>query len=116
MEKTTLEWSRLISLRKEEIEKLTILEGVYRLSEKRNDGKFYVVYIGSTMDIKQELLDLLLKKDGNFLKQGEFSFRYAPVKGESMRKAIEKQMYRQYAPQFNETEPQSVLDIKVNLN
>ena len=33
-----------------------------------------------------------------------------------MQKAIEKQMYKHYAPQFNIKEPNSSLDVKANLN
>jgi|SRR3989338_8869479 len=114
----TLEWSKLTPLTTEEVNKLNHngIEGVYRISKKEIDGKFYVIFVGSAINFKNELLTLLAGETG-FLKQGgEFSFRYAPVKGEDKRKAIEKQMYKQYAPQYNAKEPVSSLDIKVNLN
>ena len=114
-----LEWSKLLPLEKDEVDKLdgTKLEGVYRISKKEPDGKFYVVFIGSTSDLKDELLKLISKESDNFFKQGgEFSFRHSLVKGEEIRKAIEKQMYKQYAPEHNSKEPNSSLDIKVNLN
>ncbi len=112
-----LVWSKLIPLIGEEINKLNgdTIEGVFRISRKEADGKFYVVFIGSSIDIKKELLSLLAQET-SFLKQGgDFSFRYAPIKGELSRKAIEKQMYKQYTPQYSK-EPDSSLDIKVNLN
>jgi len=115
-----LKWSQLIPFTFDEVSKLAIngVAGVYRISKKEPDGKFYVVFIGSTVDLDKELLELISNKNNNFLKQdGEFSFRYAPVdKGEETRKAIEKQMYKQYVPKYNTKEPISSLDVKVNLN
>ena len=110
-------WSTLLLLTSEEVNKLNGggIEGVFRISKKEADGKFYVVFIGSASDIKNEL-NLLLSKEDGFLKQGEFSFRYAPIKGEEKRKAVEKQMYKQYIPQYNPKEPVSTLEVKVNLN
>jgi len=113
-----LTWSKLLLLTLDEIDKLNsnIIEGVYRISKKETDGKFYVVFIGSAPDLKKEL-HLLLLKETSFLKQGgEFSFRYAPIIGNEKRKAIEKQMYKQYLPQYNSKEPESSLDVEVNFN
>lgn len=112
-----LVWSTLIPLTSEELGKLSssTIEGVFRISKKELDGHFYVVFIGSTIDIKDELTSLLSKED-SFLKQGEFSFRYAPIEGEEKRKAIEKQMFKQYVPQYNLRKPISPLEIKANLN
>ncbi|HEV7449084.1 MAG TPA: hypothetical protein VGP13_00905 [Candidatus Paceibacterota bacterium] len=114
-----LQWSKLIPLTSNEIEALPLngVEGVFRVSRKEQDGKFYVVFVGSSLNLGQEFSTLILQKDTNFLKQGgEFSFRYAPLKGDESRKAIEKQMYKQYAPVFNSREPQSTLNVKANLN
>jgi hypothetical protein len=115
----TLQWSKLILLKENEIKKHPIdkVEGVYRISKKEDDDKFYVIFIGSTLDLGGALSKLLSDANDNFLNQGgEFAFRYAPVKGEEERKSIEKQMYKKYVPQYNQSEPQSNLDIKVNLN
>ena len=110
-----LEWSKLLPLIKDEIDKLNSgLEGVYRISKKEPDGKFYVVFVGSTSDLKEELLKKLVSEE--FKQVGEFSFRHSSVKGEEIRKAIEKQMYKQYAPKYNFKEPNSSLDIRVNLS
>lgn len=113
-----LTWSKLILLTEEEVKKLNggTIEGVYRISKKETDGKFYVVFTGSSTDIKNELSSLL-SQENSFLKQGgEFSFRYAPLLGEGNRKAVEKKMYKQYTPQYNAEEPVSPLDVDVNLN
>ena len=112
----TLQWSKLIPFTNDAIKPLLNgIEGVYRISRKEPDDKFYVVFIGSSPDLGDELSKKL--SESIFIKQdGNFAFRYASIKGEEKRKAIEKQMYKQYAPQFNQTEPQSSLDIKVNLN
>ncbi|MDD5738812.1 MAG: hypothetical protein PHY72_02730 [Candidatus Pacebacteria bacterium] len=111
-----LVWSTLVPLTPEGMDRLNgIVEGVFRISKKESDGKFYVIFIGSATDIKNEL-SLLLSKEDSFLKQGEFSFRYAPIKGDEKRKAVEKQMYKQYVPQYNPKEPISPLEVKVNLN
>ncbi|MDO8639452.1 MAG: hypothetical protein Q7R53_00865 [bacterium] len=113
-----LVWSTLISLSSEEVDKLNGggIEGVFRISKKESDGKFYVVFIGSASDIKNELSSLLSEEKG-FLKQGgDFAFRYAPIKSEDKRKAIEKQMFKQYVPRYNSKEPVSPIEVKVNLN
>ena len=116
-----LVWSTLIPYTKEDLEKFKLdgVEGVYRISKKETDGKFYVVLIGSALNLKTELLRII---DENtpfqmyYTQGGDFSFRFAPVGGEDTRKAVEKQMYKQYAPLFNNAEPNSSLDTKVNLN
>ena|ERR1700733_10832897 len=108
-----LQWSKLILFSKEEVEKLTdSIEAVFRVSKKEADGKFYVVFVGSTTDLKKELDTLLFKEH---MKSGEFSFRYAPLKDEEMRKSVEKQMYKQYAPKYNIKEPESSLEVRANL-
>ena len=114
-----LQWSKLIPLKKNNIEEYIKedIGGVFRISKKDTDDKFYVVFVGSNSSLKSELIKLVSDKENNFLNQnGEFSFRYAPIKDEETRKAIEKQMYKQYAPEYNPKEPISALEIKVNLS
>lgn len=114
-----LQWSKLLPLREEKIKEISLdnVEGVFRVSRKEDDGKYYVIFIGSSTSLGKELENLISQKDENFLKQGgDFAFRYAPIEGEEIRKAIEKQMYKQYVPQFNQSEPQSTLEIRANLN
>jgi hypothetical protein len=115
----TLEWSKLLFLTTNEVENSNIkdVEGVYRISKKETDGKFYVVYVGSTMDLETELKKIISGDDVAFTKQGgEFSFRYAPLKGDDVRKGVEKLMYKYYAPVNNVEEPVSTLIINTNLN
>lgn len=117
-----LNWSKLIALNSENIKKIENRSAVFRLSKKQPDEKFYVFFVGSTKTLKDELLRLESDKNDNvplrmYLAQGgDFSFRYALVEDEDMQKAIEKQMYKHYAPEFNVKEPNSSLDVKVNLN
>lgn len=116
-----LEWSTLTPYTKENIEKLKLegIEGVYRISKKEQDGKFYVILVGSATDLKAELLKLISENSLfkiYFDQGGDFSFRVASLKDEVMRKAVNKQMYKQYAPRFNTNEPDSTLDVKINLN
>ena len=109
----TLKWSKLLPLVAEEINKVDGKNGVYRISRKESDDKFYVIFVGSTTDLKFELLE----KNEIFLKQGgEFAFRYAEINDEEEKKSIEKQMYKKYAPEYNSKEPISLIDVKVNLN
>lgn len=110
-----LQWSKLLPLTVDNIETLSGKEGVYRVSRKALDEKFYVIFIGSSSDLMTELLSIMDEKA--FLKEKyEFSFRYSLVSGAEIRKAVEKKMYKQYAPTYNTKEPDSTLDIKVNLN
>jgi hypothetical protein len=116
-----LNWSKLIIFNIENVGKIQNLPAVFRLSKKLTDGKFYVFFVGSTAILKDDLLKLLSENNDDislksYLADGEISFRYALVEDENMRVAIEKQMYKHYAPQFNIKEPSSSLDLKVNLN
>jgi len=122
MAKMQIEWSKLIPLKKENIQELPTSGGVYRLSKKSEDGKYYVFFVGSAEDLKNKLLTHLSEKEPNVrLKQllsqpGDFVFRYAIVAERSAQQAIEKQMYRHYIPEYNPEEPKSSLDIEANLN
>ena len=116
-----LEWSTLIPLVKKGIEELKLdgVGGVYRISKKESDGKFYVVLVGSAKELRAELLKLI--SENTAFKAfydigGDFSFRFAPLQNEEEQKAVEKQLYKQYAPRFNTEEPSSLIDVKVNLN
>ena len=122
MSKIQLNWSKLIPFTEEEIKKLGVISGVYRLSKKADDEKYYVFYVGSTDDLKVRLL-LLFKNDTEnsklnvFLKTGgEIRFRYAVVKEKNIQEAIEKAMFKTYLPEYNTEEPKSSLEIEANLN
>jgi len=123
MERNDLKWSKLIPLTKEELEKLGKIAGAFRISEKHSDGKFYVIFVGSSSEVKKELLKITSNEyeDASlrsYLSSGkEFAFRYVGgIEDENLRKSIERQMYKQYAPDFNKQEPISPLDVKVNLS
>lgn len=122
MAKIEINWSKLIPLTKEEIAKLGDVGGVYRISKKADDEKYYVFFVGSFENIKKKLLLHMSEAETNvrlqkFLSQGgDFVFRYAVVQEKSIREAIEKQMYKQYIPEYNPEEPKSSLDIEANLN
>lgn len=122
MSKIFLTWSKLILLKKDEIEKLGDVGGVYRISKKSDDGKYYVFFVGSGENIKEKLLQHISgnepnSKLNNFLKLGgDLVFRYAVIKDKSIQEAIEKQIYKTYLPEYNPEEPKSSLEIEANLN
>jgi len=122
MAKIEINWSKLIPLQEEDIEKLGNVGGVYRISKKADDGKYYVFFIGSAENIKEKLSVHMSTAEPNdrlqkFLSQGgDFVFRYAVVQEKSIQEAIEKQMYKQYIPEYNPEEPKTSLDIEANLN
>lgn len=122
MEQLALNWSKLLSLKEDDIKKIENTPAVFRFSKKGSDGKFYVFFVGSTANLKDELSKLISDKNENtslkvYLAQGgDFSFRYALVEDENIRKAVEKQMYKHYAPELNTKEPSSPIEVKVNLS
>lgn len=117
-----INWSKLIPLNVENIEKLPMEGGVYRFSKFDDaDGMYYVIYVGSTESLKTHLTGYLSDGINPPLKDyidrgGEFVFRYALVGGADERKAVERQLYKHYVPRFNMSEPQSPLDVEANLN
>ncbi len=121
MDKLDLKWSKLLPLTKEEIDKLdSNIGGVYRFSQKKLDGKYYVFFVGSAGNLKEKLLGHLSNNNlsvEKYIKQeGDFVFRYSIIESEDIRKAVEKQMYKHYAPEYNLEEPISPLSLIVNLN
>ena len=60
-----INWSRLLPFNKAEIEKLGNISGVYRLSKKADDGKYYVFFIGSAENIKEKFLLHLSNKESD---------------------------------------------------
>lgn len=119
----TVNWSKLIPLKKEEINKLNNVAGVFRISERESDGKYYVIFVGSALNIKETLLKIISEENKNidlknYLKHDstEFSFRYAEIEDEGIRKAGAKQLFKHYVPKYNSKEPISSLDVKINLN
>lgn len=122
MSKIQITWSKLIPFKKENIEKLNDVGGVYRISKKAEDGKYYVFYVGSADNLKEALLNHLSENETNtrlkdLLRLGDdFTFKYAVIPEKSIQKAIEKQMYKTYMPEYNLEEPKSPLEIEGNLS
>ena len=119
MQKIKITWSQLLPLTKDAIYKLLNVSGVYRLSKKQDDGKYYVFFVGSTENIKEKLLFHINTETDRikaYIAQGSCSFRYAPVSDNETREAIERQLYKHYLPELNSEEPKSALDIEANLN
>ncbi len=122
-QKIILKWSELLQLTQGEISKLDEKPGVFRISKKNTDGKFYIVFVGSGDNLKSSLQEIQSGKIGNELltlilaQEGQFAFKYAEVEDVNIRKAVEKQMYNHYAPIGNQgVEPESILDIRANLS
>ncbi len=122
-QKIILEWSKLLQLTASEVAKIEEKAGVFRISKKNSDGKYYIVFVGSGDNLKSELQGIESGQKGNELltlilaQEGPFAFKYAVVEEAKIRKAIEKQMYNHYAPIANQgSEPESNLDIKANLS
>ena len=59
MDRTDLKWSPLTPLTETEIKKLGRTAGAFRISEKSSDGRFYVIFVGSSADIEAELLKII---------------------------------------------------------
>jgi excinuclease UvrABC nuclease subunit len=122
MSKILLTWSKLIPLLSTEIEKVGDVGGVYRLSKKSEDGRYYVFFVGSGENIKEKLLQHISKNEPNlrlknFLQLGgDIVFRYAVVQDRNIQQAIEKQIYKTYLPEYNTEEPKSSLEVEANLN
>lgn len=122
MAKIQISWSKLLPFNDTQINKLGDVSGVYRLSKKEADGKFYVFFVGSAENIKTKLLHHLTPAEENlrlkaFLQLGsDYSFRYADIPDKGTREAIEKQLYKHYLPPANTEEPLSDLDIEANIN
>lgn len=120
METWTLTWSTLTPISEEAVRALPDnIPGVYRLSYLREDGKYYVFYVGQARDIKKRLLEHLSPEEQNvsiknYLAKGS-AFRYTQITQEDIRSAIEKQAYRYYQPSCNQVEPAGREDIKGNL-
>ncbi len=121
MENWTLTWTNLITLNRDSANEIPEnLPGVYRLSYKGDDGKYYVFYVGQATDIKSRLLQHLSDSESNMCIRNyltrECSFRYAKVINENVRNSAERQMYNYYEPSCNERKPDGNDEIQVNLS
>lgn len=122
MENWRLTWTKTTSFSKTSVDALLDnISGVYRLSYEADDGNYYIFYIGQAEDVKRRLSEHLSDGEknvciGNYLRKKNCFFRYAEVTKEYIRKAAEKQMYKQYEPVCNDKEPEGREDVRVNLN
>lgn len=65
MQKIPINWSKLTQFTKTEVEKIDTVGGVYRISKKGDDGKYYVFFVGSSENLKQKLLLHLPESETN---------------------------------------------------
>lgn len=120
MEEWKLVWIRLTPIN----EASSLPEGIagaYRLSYKHEDGNYYVFYVGQAQDIRERLLQHQGPSETNpgikaYLSSKQCFFRYATIAEGYVRDAIEKQAYKYYQPECNETMPQGRDDVKGNLS
>lgn len=121
MESWELTWTKLAALNPAEVNKIAdSIKGVYRLSYKSDDGKFYVFYVGQSEDLKKKFLEHLAENEQNEgikhnVSLGKCFFRYAQVSQDYIRSAAEKQMFKHYQPHWNKKEPEGRDDVVVNL-
>lgn len=121
MENWKLTWTKLTFFNKSSVGNLpNDIAGIYRLSYKSDDGKYYIFYVGQSENLKKRLLEHLSDEEtnfciGNYLGKKDCFFRYAKVTEEYIRSAAEKQMYKQYEPICNTIEPKGREDVRVNL-
>lgn len=122
MENWSLTWTKLTELTKSSVQALADnMPGVYRLSYKADDDKYYVYYVGKAEDIKDRLLEHLSSGEKNICIRNYLSgkscfFRFANVTKSYIRDAAERQMYKHYEPTCNEKEPEGRDDVKVNMS
>jgi len=123
MEVWTLNWTKLEQLTNEAATNLdNDIPGVFRLSYKHKDDKYYVFFVGQSTSIKEYFLAYY--EDGvidnvcvkNHISSGNCYFRYAQISNEEVRNATEKQAYNLYKPECNKVQPQGRDDIQVNLS
>lgn len=102
-----LNWSPLIAFNQENIDKISNISGVYRLSYKSVDGNYYVFYIGRSDDSINTSLNAHLNNliDNPCIKAHLNNlpcyFRFVQVENTEERKNIEKTLYSIYNPKCN---------------
>lgn len=80
--------------------------GVYRLSYKATDGKYYVFYVGQSEDLEERLLAHLQKSEPNacirdMVRKATCGFRYAVVRSKRDRDNLEIAEIRRLNPSCN---------------
>jgi hypothetical protein len=115
-------WSNLKELNEDNINSNTHNRaGVYRLSYREEaDDNYYVFFVGSTSDLKGELLKHCKKSDNECVaikvQINKCAYRCAESDDEKVRNSATKQAYRHYQPPCNMTEPIGDDDVIVNLS
>lgn len=123
MAKITLEWSKLLMFSADGVlNNIPNSQGVYRLSQKSQDGKFYVFYVSETDNLKSKLSEHLDGQGENqclkerLTQKSILAFRYAVVTDEKVRSDAKRYMYKYYAPECNAQEPVGLNGLEINLN
>lgn len=117
-----IEWSSLIELTKETLAELPEQPGIYRLSYKSDEDKYYVFYVGTTTNLKTSIINHTEEKEDNVcikarLSRGRCAVKYSVVENESVRASGLWQAYKFYQPSCNQTAVQHPGgDIVINLN
>lgn len=96
----------------DEIEQISNESGVYLISVKCNDGKYYVIYTGQSNDLNRRISEHCSDNEKNTdLKKAINSyskyikFIYAYKNGEDDLNGLERYLYDYYQPQFTERSP-----------
>ena len=80
--------------------------GVYRLSQRGSDSKFYVFYVGQGEDLADRLMDHLQDSEPNpcitsSVSGGDCAFRYITVPRKADRDTLESQQISEFGPRCN---------------
>jgi len=104
------DWSDLVELTPDTVQKIVESKpGVYRMSSKRNDGKYYVFYVGQATDVRARLLQHLGDNEENECIRSErvkdCVFRFTYVDSQRERDSVESQTIQEYNPNCNTKKP-----------
>jgi excinuclease UvrABC nuclease subunit len=109
-----LTWSKLIPLTYDEIQRVSDLGGVYRLSYLSADKSYYVFYVGKAESLKKRILNHIGNLEENtcirsYIKKYPCYFRFAVIAGEHERSGAERQLFLKFSPKCNLQEPDGPL-------
>ena len=98
-----IKWTGLITLNTNEVEKISEVSGVYRLSYLNNSKEYIVYYVGQADNLKERLKQHLLSSEINTccinkLKQYNCFFRAAAISRQSDRDGAEVSLYNHFKP------------------
>ena len=115
-----LNWSKLILLNEKNVS--SVLgegdSGIFRISTKGEDGKYSVVFVGESGDMKKRLMQVLSKGEPNqslklTVQKMPVYFKYSIVQYEDERKNAVHTMFHHFNPECNDIEPNGT---KVTMN